>query len=203
MKENIIGKSFGKLTILEVTKTSPRKHFLCQCSCGNKAVVKESSIKSGKTKSCGCLRKEVAILTNTDHGLSSTKIYKVWMYMRSRCNNKNNKSYSRYGGRGIKVCERWDKFINFYEDMKDEFVSGLSLDRIDNNQGYYKENCRWVSAVVQGNNKRNNILINIGGENKTLSQWCREFGVDYMLTRQRIKRDHWAPIDALEGRKSV
>ena len=100
----------------------------------------------------------------TTHGKSETRGYSVWKSMNSRCNLKTDTSYERYGGRGIKVCERWNKFENFYEDMKDVYRAGLTLDRIDNNGNYTKANCRWVTRKEQSNNRRTNIVVKHNGK---------------------------------------
>jgi len=129
---------------------------LCKCNCGKETIVRGSDLKSEKTKSCGCFLKKGGRLT---HGHSKigkvSKVYMVWCDIKKRCNNKNNKDYKYYGGRGIKVCKRWSKFENFLRDMG-EVPSGLTLDRINNDLGYFKKNCRWATRKEQANNQRSN-----------------------------------------------
>jgi hypothetical protein len=110
----------------------------------------------------------------------------IWRDMIRRCEDKKNHAYNRYHGKGIFVCDRWHVFENFLEDMG-ERPFGLSLDRIDNNKGYYKENCRWADAKTQQNNRSNNRIIEYLGEIKTLSQWAEEYNIDVRKLHKRLK----------------
>ena len=167
------GMRFGKLVILKEVapytahyknRTQQLRQFLCQCSCGNELNVTLASLRTENTTSCGCLRNEMTIKRSTTHGKTGTREYGVWRNMRNRCNLKTDASYKYYGGRGIKVCERWEKFANFWTDMKDGYKTDLTLDRIDNNKGYYKENCRWATYEQQENNRRDNVFIKYNGK---------------------------------------
>lgn len=160
------GDRYGRLVILkEVAQhINYTRRFLCQCDCGNELNVLLTSLRSGTTSSCGCLRNEMTAKRSTTHGKYETREYKVWEDMKSRCISKTGKAYKQYGSRGIAVCERWNKFENFYEDMKNGYRDDLTLDRIDNNKGYYKENCRWTTWEVQENNRSNNILVKHNGK---------------------------------------
>ena len=133
-----------------------RKLFKCKClNCGKNTIKKGTHIKTEKVKSCGCLRDENFLKSVTKHGLSKSPLYKKWLSMKSRCNNKNTENYYRYGGRGIKVCERWNNsFENFYYDMKDSYFDGAELDRIDNNGNYEFNNCRLVTHKQNSNNRK-------------------------------------------------
>jgi hypothetical protein len=111
--------------------------------------------------------------------------------MKSRCNNPNNKRYFRYGGRGIKYCVRWEDYKNFKEDMFPSYKKGLSLDRIDNDGDYTPENCRWVTNIIQVNNKCNNRLIKYKNKVKTLSEWIRHLGLKSSTVRQRYYCFKW------------
>ena len=128
------------------------------------------------------------------HGMAYEPIYRVWITMRSRCNNPNHVDYSRYGGRGIKVCEEWSNFEAFYawavaNGYKPGVKSkGCTLDRIDVNGNYCPENCRWADAREQANNRRNNRLVDIDGQTKTLTQWAREYGLNAGTVQSRYKR---------------
>lgn len=125
--------------------------WFCVCSCGNTTVVAGVSLRSGATRSCGCLFLE----KNTTHNLyHSSPLYRRWDSMRSRCYNPNHKSYKNYGGRGVTVCRRWGKFENFHNDMISGYRPGLTLDRKNNDGNYSPSNCRWATWVEQMANKR-------------------------------------------------
>jgi hypothetical protein len=130
--------------------------------------------------SCGCKQKERMPATVKTHGKSKDPAYKSWAMMRSRCNNPNYTYYSYYGGAGITVCERWDKFENFLEDMGDR-PEGYTLDRIDPSKGYYPENCRWASRAEQVWNRGNNVIVSFNGKSMKLLEFSSLTGV----TRQK------------------
>lgn len=171
-----IGQRFGRLTINSVNRNEKGKNIAeCVCDCGQTKACLVSYLVSGSTKSCGCLRKEATKnmgLSNTTHGMSDThNMYRIWSGMKTRCNTKTAKDYYRYGARGIKVCDRWlNSFENFVEDMAPR-PDGLSLDRIDNTKGYSKENCRWATGKEQCRNTSTNVLLEMHGKIKTLSEW--------------------------------
>ena len=152
---NMTGKRYGRLVAIEFShKTERREYFwLFKCDCGNQKKINGSSVRKGVTKSCGCLSKEIAAKRKKTHGMSKTKTYHVWNNMRGRCFNEKDPSYKNYGARGITVSERWLTFENFLEDMGHP-PEGLSIDRIDNELGYSKENCRWTDISTQNTNKR-------------------------------------------------
>lgn len=124
------------------------------------------------------------------HGKAGSPIYAIYRTMLARCYNSKNHKFKHYGQRGILVCDRWHKFENFYEDMGDK-PNGKSLDRIDNNGPYSKENCRWASYKEQQNNRRDNILISFEGQTKTLSQWATDLGFNYKTLSDRIFISKW------------
>lgn len=127
------------------------------------------------------------------HGMSRTGTYKSWASMVDRCRNSNNVSYKLYGARGITYCPEWNEFINFYNDMGDS--NGLSLDRIDSNGNYCKQNCRWVTMKVQQNNRRNNNLITYKNKTKSVAQWAEELNINYQTLRYRHKQN-W-PVERM------
>ena len=152
--KDLTGSVFGRLTVLSLVGTDPHGSIWeCQCTCGNITVVPARSLRSGNTKSCGCFRVEF-LPANTSHRLSNTRIYRCWSGMQSRCYNQKAVGYDLYGGRGIKVCERWLNFNNFLDDMLAGYSENLELDRIDVNGDYCKENCRWATGSIQSHNKR-------------------------------------------------
>lgn len=154
---------FGRLTLIkELPKTCEKRIFLVKCSCGNEKSVRLNDLVSGNTKSCGCLRKEKAAIMPhpKKHGMTNTRMYRIWKNIISRCNNENNKDYKYYGERGIK-CE-WIYFIDFKNDMYPSYQKHLSIhgekdttiERIDNDKGYMKSNCKWTTMLQQSKNKR-------------------------------------------------
>lgn len=153
----IIGEKFGRLKVISEFRNDKKKLICeCVCDCGNKKIISRNNLITGHTQSCGCLVKEG---TRTTHGLRKHPLYNVWGLMRDRCNNPDSTFFQHYGGRGIKVCDRWNEFENFYEDMKDGYKKGLSIDRIDNNGDYEPSNCRWATPKEQARNTRANYSV--------------------------------------------
>lgn len=146
----MINKRFEILIVIkEKSNKKGHIHYKCLCDCGNFITVRGSSLRTGNTKSCGCFKAEI----RTKHNMSKTSEYESWRGMIQRCNNINSAQYNYYGGRGIKVCSRWLDFQNFFDDMGLK-PKNLTLDRIKNNLGYYKENCRWATRSEQTKNQR-------------------------------------------------
>jgi len=133
-----------------------------------------------------------------DPALFQTSIYKSWSCMKTRCTNRKSRvDYMRYGARGISFTARWDSFANFYFDMKDGYSEGLTLDRINNDLGYCKENCRWVDRKVQANNRRSNKLLSFYGKTQTLGQWADELGIKRSTLQMRLWAYKWSVEKAL------
>lgn len=183
------GDKFNRLTVISrsgFTKNGDST-WLCLCICGNKKVVSAVHLRKGSTQSCGCLAVEKARVLNTTHGMSKTRPYRIWRIMKQRVTNIQDKDYERYGGRGIKVSSSWLSFESFWKDMGGSYQDNLTLDRIDNNGNYSKENCRWVTQKEQANNRRNNHIISYKGNNLTLSQWAKITGIKRHTIANRIK----------------
>ena len=184
---NLIGQKFNRLTI--VSGSDRPFHLECRCDCGKMHTASKSNLELGKVKSCGCLRDEkISGMTRT-HGLSKTTEFKLWMGMKRRCYDTESISYERYGAMGITVCDRWkNSFTAFLNDMGLVPEKGLSLDRINNAQGYSPENCRWATRIEQGRNKRNNRIITIGGVSKPLVAWAEQAGINDRVIYKRLAR---------------
>lgn len=194
---DIAGMRFGRLVVKHRSGTSKSGNILwyCRCDCGNTAYVISYNLRKGFTRSCGCLLNEFIGNLNKSHGMSNTSTYRIWLGMRRRCYSEKANTYERYGGRGITICKRWNKFENFHADMG-ERPKGMTLDRWDNNKSYCKSNCRWASYQIQANNKRNNHLITFKGKVQTMAQWSREIGLSQSALKMRLKRG-WSVERAL------
>lgn len=194
---DLTGQKFGRLTVIKRIENDSRNHarFLCQCDCGNFKNILSRSLKSGKTKSCGCLAKEVHSKSKFKYKKEKNfkRIYNIWNSMKQRCNNIKSKDYKNYGGRGIKVCDEWkNDFMSFYNwTINNGYKDDLTLDRIDVNGNYEPNNCRWVTWKEQGNNTRVNRIIEYNGKKKTLSEWAKELNINYSTLNNRINTNKW------------
>jgi len=186
MKTNVIdmtGARAGRVMVLAYAGSKNQQaYWSCACDCGTRFVTQGRLLRSGETGSCGCLAKEKRALATakakTTHGKTvggNSRVYRIWVNMRSRCTNPNFDSYPYYGGRGIKVCDEWMSFDRFLADMG-EPGPDQSIDRIDPNGHYEPGNCRWVAQAEQSRNTRRNVFLELGGRRMTISQWAREPG---------------------------
>lgn len=193
---DITNEKYGLILVLSEDKTrcqdSRYRYWRCLCECGNEVIVRQDHLRTGNTKSCGCLK------NTKKYSQQVAKVHKAWVNMKSRCYSEKSEYYKHYGGRGIKVCDRWlESFENFYEDMGDKPSKDHSLDRIDNDGDYCPENCRWATWEEQANNRSNNRTVNIKGKSKTLAEWCREYDIDQRLVSSRVSGLGWSYEDAL------
>ena len=190
-----IGKKYNHWTILKKVESNKygQPKWLCMCDCGNLKKLYLPRIKNGYSKSCGCYRTEFLAKKNSKHGMSNSRIYKIWNGMKRRCYTKTNTMYKHYGNRGIKLCDEWlDKengFINFYNwAIKNGYQDNLSIDRIDVNGNYEPYNCRWVTQKVQSNNTRRNVYITYNGETHTLKEWSDLLKLNYKMVFNRYQK---------------
>lgn len=196
----IEGQKLGEcFFVREVQKTGKERmaEFVCG-HCSSRFISVIYSVKSLITKSCGCEKLRLFIARTTTHaaikkGLKSE--YGIWSTMKARCYNPNANCYKNYGGKGIKVCDRWrQSFTNFITDMGPKPSPNHTLDRYpDNNGDYGPSNCRWATMKQQNQNRTNNVVIMIGDEKKSLAEWCDILGLNYKLLRQRISRSTYTP----------
>lgn len=200
--EDLTGKKFGRLTV-EVFAGRSRKggHFIwkCICDCGKSKIVLGQSLRDGNTKSCGCLKRENPIKAMTaakmKHGHTigkkNSRDYQGWLAMRRRCYSPQHRAYPWYGGRGIKVCDRWkDDFSAFLADMGPR-PPKMEIDRINTENDYSPENCRWVTRLEQMRNRRNTVQVTINDVTRPLKEWAEISGLSYKLLHARYKKKHW------------
>ncbi len=198
----ITGQKFNRLTVLKCIGSNKHKDkiWLCQCDCGAFIPASTNSLRRNNTKSCGCLQKEKASETfkalNETHGLSRDKngkknrLFRIWTGMKTRCLNENDKAYELYGGRGIDICFEWlNDFSVFHKwSIENGYSDVLSIDRKNNDKGYYPYNCRWVDKKCQANNKGNNVVIEFKGKSMNLKEWSEYLNMDYSAIVARIRR---------------
>ncbi len=184
------GERFGRLLVVRSVARDKRgrQSWECRCTCGNTVIVAGSSLTTGNTKSCGCINRERIANLKKTHGLHKTRTYQAWKNMRQRCLNPKRPDFKHYGGRGITVDQRWDSFARFFADMGG-CPPGHEIDRIDNDNGYTPDNCRWAKRAVQMANTRRSHKITFKGKTQHLSQWARDLGIDPSTLLWRL--EHW------------
>ena len=189
---NLIGQKFGRLTVIDRAEKYKDGHamWLCRCECGTEKVILEKCLKNGKTKSCGCLRKEITVKRLTKHGLNNIRLYDIWSGIKQRCYNSKRKGFGIYGGRGIIMCDEWENnFMSFYDwAMANGYADNLSIDRIDVNGNYCPENCRWATFKEQMNNMRTNRFLTYNGETHTMAEWGKILNISDCTLYSRLKR---------------
>jgi hypothetical protein len=218
--KDITGQTFNQLTAIEPAgKTVDGKAlWLCKCSCGQMTIVQGRYLRSGHTRSCGCLvgrtkqgvsrPRSHGVSRPRSHGMSKTRVYRIWQGMLQRCENPRYPNYKSYGERGITVCEAWQhSFETFYNDMGEPPTIKHTLDRTDNNSGYFRENCRWITQKEQCRNTRQNVMITYDGRTQCISAWEEELGMRRCALHVRIVQHGWSierafttPINTKFGR---
>lgn len=187
---DLSGQKFGRLTVMYRSDNRHNQtYWHCKCKCGKEIDVYAQHLLTGKNVSCGCESLERIRELNKTHGLSSTRLYNIWCGMKVRCFNKNSESYSKYGGRGITICDEWkEDFVPFYEwSLANGYCDELSIDRIDVDGNYEPSNCRWVDKRTQSINKRNTVYVELFGRKLTLYECCECAKTDYKKAHRRYR----------------
>lgn len=191
---DITGNKYGMLTVIRRVENAPKgvARWECRCDCGNIVIVRGGNLKNGAVKSCGCL-KGIANKKRSKHNMTGTRLYQIWINIKSRCYRKKNPFYKDYGARGIKMCAEWrDSFESFAEwALSNGYQDDLTIERINNDLDYRPNNCKWIGIGDQANNRRSNIKITYKNETHNLSEWCKIYGVNYDLVYNRIHNKHW------------
>lgn len=197
---DIVGKKFGRLYVTNnferrKNKYSSRIYWLCKCDCGNETFSHSSELIRGHKKSCGCLQKDVVKQRQTKSGLGNTRIYKIWIGMKQRCNNPNNSAWEHYGGRGIKVCVEWlgehEGFLAFYKwSINNGYSDELTIEIINVDGNYSPDNCKWETWGAQRLNRKNTVKIPYLGKDTPLKTVCEILGVNYFTALSRYKKGY-------------
>lgn len=193
--KDLTGRIFGRLKVIGLCERRPSR-WACECRCGKLTkVATDALLRERGTRSCGCINRESLLAKTKTHGLSNSPEYRVWNAMVERCSNPKNIGYENYGGRGIKVCERWMKFSNFISDMGRRPLGG-TIERENNNGDYEPANCSWNTHAQQSLNKRTNRVLVIDGQSMTCSQWADKIGIGRSTLCVRLRKG-WTPRDAV------
>lgn len=189
---DITDKKYGLLTVISRDfdfKDQKHTKWICKCECGNIKSIYKDALISGKTKSCGCQMYKGKKGINSTHGMSNTRIYHEWISMRKRC-KPNTRDSKNYFDRGISVCDEWKSdFMAFYKwAIENGYNDSLTIDRIDNNKGYFPNNCRWMPIEMQQSNKTNNVYFDYNGKKYCLRGLCEDKGFPYKTAHRRMQR---------------
>lgn len=200
-KEIAAGTKFGRLVVMSKADSPDGKsvYWNCKCECGNTCILSGTSLRTGNTKSCGCVKKQWIGNESRTHGMSRTRLYKEWAAIKKRCSpNATEKDRAYYSDLGIGYCEEWEHFEPFKEwALSHGYSDELTIDRIDGSKGYSPENCRWVSTYDQNRNKSNNIWVDYNGKRLCLADAAKLAGLPYKAVHARIKVHGWSAEKAL------
>lgn len=186
---------FERLVVIGLSGRSASNNlmWMCECKCGENKVISGSNLRTGRTRSCGCLSRELSVSVNTKHGHAKigkvTREYRCWQEMKKRCTNPNSHAYPDYGGRGIQIYEPWlNSFNEFISHIGPCPNSSMSIGRIDNNLGYQPGNVAWATPREQSLNRRSNLLITFNGKTQPAALWADELGINRKIIYWRAAR---------------
>lgn len=188
---SLYGKRFGRLQVIsrEESSSTGKSRWRCLCDCGAETIAHGADLANGHSTTCGCGQRDATKRVLTTHGSTETAEYRIWCLMKGRCLNPRDRRFTRYGGRGITVCERWrSDFAAFLSDMGPRPTPRHSIDRIDNNGNYEPSNCRWATPKEQARNTRRTRYVEIGGVVGRLAQVADDLGIPYGTMKQRARR---------------
>lgn len=191
---DLTGREFGRLKIIERSGSDKNGQAMwrCKCDCGNVTIVSGGHLRSGHTRSCGCLENDVRRAVHTTHGKRHTRLYRIWASMKGRCSNPNIKEYKWYGAKGVSVCREWMDFQVFHDwAIENGYADNLTIDRIDGNGDYCPENCRWITNAAQQSNRSNNRHLTYCGETHTVKGWADKLGVEYFRFYKKLKKNNF------------
>lgn len=203
---DLTGKRFGRLVVIgRADNKGKETYWKCKCDCGSIKEINGNRLRNGRTKSCGCLKRNIKFdssvqnNSNLTHGKSKTRLYRIYQKMKRRCYRPEEKYYENYGGRGIDICDEWrEDFQAFYDwAMENGYSDDLSIDRRDNDKGYSPDNCKWSTAKEQANNTRSTIFITYKGNRKPVSEWSKIIGIRQDTLSNR-KRKGWSDEKCIE-----
>lgn len=201
--EDLTGQKFGKLTIMKFIVRNEKGHskWLCECECGNEKIILGNNLKSGLTKSCGCICKNSTRNRMKTHDKSYTPEHKIWRGLLWRCSDKNQADYKNYGALGIKVCDRWsNSFENFLEDMGDRPIDKHVMGRIDTTGNYEPNNCSWMTKKESCSHSKLNKCLTIGDKTLTIMEWVEISGTNYKTLTNRLYKG-WDGKEAVFGKR--
>ena len=198
MRGEHVGEKYSMITIIGKTYRNDKLMYVGQCECKTVKLYYLSNLKRGRTTNCGCVHYKKVSEALRKVPKDGERLYSIYTNMKTRCYNENTKIYDRYGKHGVKICDEWlEDFMNFYNwAMANGYSKEFTIDRIDNNKGYYPDNCRWASAYTQCHNRTNSWIIEIDGVKKPAKEWCDINGINYKTAANRRYKG-WNDIDCV------
>ena len=191
---DLTGNRYGRLAVIERADDRVQNNgrhrvmWKCRCDCGNEIDVLGDNLKRGRTTSCGCYMSEAISKSRTTHGETNTKLYGIWCAIKTRCYNPHSTYYNRYGGRGNHMCDEWKNSFTVFREWacKNGYEEGATVDRINNDEGYFPDNCRWVDPATQANNRSSNRILTLDGISHNVTEWARILNISPKTLFSRI-----------------